>query len=410
MKPLSTLSNSQPVVEEANHVLQDLRRTLIELYASVGADPEQPQEVARQFNINRNLTWKFSRVISAPDPFAILNHLPGQQGIELVLTGFEKAGASQISLHQVRKAVAALMSFVEKHAGDRERLELTLESMGVFQPEHRAESGRELAFRGNSMIWGIQARTRVVTAFLGPSAMPDATDYLQTSQILGLVRLRPTARWRLSRVQVHTDKGADMPQMRCPEEIDERIGDTPPMLLREFCSPNLPRLDIVDTNEGREFQLPPGEVGNTARYDAAFGYIARGLSAYRTESDPTGSVAVAITLPTEKLIFDLIVHRGVPVEQLPPEALVYGFPHGGLDTPANQNEQNLLPIPLRVTELPGSPPAVATTHSPRYNALAAKAYARMGWNPADFRGFRLMLDHPPMSSKVVLRWRLPERP
>src|SRR4051812_36182446 len=115
-----TLIKSDQFVEHTRHALQGVRRGLIELYGAIGADPTAPQEVARRFGMNRNLTWKLSRVINASDPFATLNHLPGEQGLDLAVGAFEKAGAPADAIKNVREAVQHLRDVVGTHAGDRD--------------------------------------------------------------------------------------------------------------------------------------------------------------------------------------------------------------------------------------------------------------------------------------------------
>ena len=105
------ISLTEPIqfVEESRSALQAVRRALIDLYEAIGANPETPQDVARKYNINRNLTWKLSRVIGAQDPFAALNHLPGQPGIELSIGAFEKAGAPTAAVGNLRTAMNSLL-------------------------------------------------------------------------------------------------------------------------------------------------------------------------------------------------------------------------------------------------------------------------------------------------------------
>src|SRR5688572_14123794 len=100
-----TQANPIQLVEETRQALQSLRSALIELYDAVEADPNAPQDVARKFGLNRNLTWKLSRVMTAPEAFASLNHLPGQQGLQLAMNAFENAGAPTPTLKQVRTAL-----------------------------------------------------------------------------------------------------------------------------------------------------------------------------------------------------------------------------------------------------------------------------------------------------------------
>ncbi len=407
---MNDLTQSKPVqlVEETRHALQGVRRALIELYAAAGADPGAPQDVARRYGVNRNLTWKLSKVINAAGPFASLNHLPGQQGVDLAVGAFENAGVPRPAADEVRQAMRRFMEVVEAHAGDREHLELTLESMGMLERESAGDTGRELAYRGNSAVWGIQARTRLTAAFLAPtSSKGDQHTVVLISGLVGFRRLRPNVTWRLFRSQACNDQGADL--RGGPEEFEPKSADQQPLILREFSSPHMPELGYSDTPLGREFYLPAGEVGNRAVFDCVYGYIMRGLPAYRRPEDEVGSFAVPITLPVEHLVFDIVYHKSIPIAETVESAL-YGFPHGGPDDVTEQTVKNRLPLSEKPVELAGSPPAVATPLAPVLSRVAEKVYARMGWNADDFRGVRLQVQHPPMSSRVVLRWKLPEAP
>lgn len=395
------------MLDESREALQGVRRSLIELYAAVGADPETPQDVARRFSLHRNLTWKLSRVMGAADPFSSLAHLPGEQGLALALDAFAKAGAPPEAVEPVRAALRQFVEVVDRHAGDRDQFELTLESMGLFARQEGPESGREAAFRGNSMIWGVQTRVRSSTVFIAP-ASSDRVDFVQIGGLIGFRRLRASVRWRLFRAQVYDDKGGVL-TTQGPEELEPKNNGDVPMVLREFCSPNMPAIEIVTGPDGREFLLPGGPVGKQSQFDYFSGYVARGLPMYADPNNTYGSVAAPITVPAERLIFDVIFHRDL-ARTIAPEALLYGFPHGGIDSPAAQTVQNLLPMKPDIVEVAGSPPAVATAHIPRYSQLVARVFERMNWTPGEFRGLRAQMLYPPMSSRVVLRWVLPQRP
>lgn len=398
------------IVNDSREALQGVRGALIGLYASVGADPNSPQDISRRFAINRNLTWKLSRVITAHDPLAALNHLPGNAGIKLALRAFERGGATVSSIAEVEASLRRFNEMVEVHADGRDEFELTLESMGLFEREARIEGGRELAFRGNSMIWGVQARARYMVTVVAPQAGNlSKHDFVQGAGLVGFRRLRPEAEWRLFRQNIFDDQGKPMEQRLIREELAIKGPEVPPLIMPEFCSPNMPALEVRDGPEGRVFTLPGGPVGKQAEFDCTLGYIARGFPTYRTEGNEHASAAVPITVPVETLIFDVLLHKDIPLPD-EPEVLVYGFPHGGMDSPAEQQVHNMLPCSDRVVELAGSPPAVALTVAPNYARLVSTIYARMGWNPSEFSGYRLEMKFPPMSSRVVVRWKLIDDP
>lgn len=392
--------------DSARDALEAVRVAIVELYVAAGANPDEPQEVARRFGLNRNLTWKLARVVAVAQPFAMLDHLPGKQGMELALLAFAKANAPKGAIDRVERALRQLYRVIEHHAGDREHLELSLESMGLIDREDHPGSGREQAFRGNSMVWGVQARTRLSASFLGPSASANCADLVQLGGLYRFRRLRTSARWRLFCLQITDDKGKESPSNQGPEEVDlnKRPGD-PPLVLPDFCSGQVPQVEATDTSDGREFALAGGPVGNRGTFDCAFGFIARGLPSFRIPGHEHARLGVSITTPVENLILDFFVHRDLPVP-LDPSFELYGFPHGGLEDVSMQIPANQLALTEEPVRLEGSPPVVATPLVSKYASLAARAYSRMGWNASEFRGLRLHVKFPPLATRYVVKWEL----
>ena len=404
------LTEHEQIVPAIRNSLQEVRRSLIELYAAAGVDPDKPQDVARRLGINRNLAWKLTKVIQSQGSVVALNYLPGAQGMALALKAFTNELGPVVAITRVGTALDAFEAVAARHAGDRERLELTLESMGELERDSKAENGRELAFRGSSSVWGVQARLRFATVFLGPSAQgPGKLDYVSVGGVFGFRRLNPGVRWRLALSNFHDDKGLPLPGLDGFSEFEEKMPGDTPMIIREFSSPNLPAIDVVKHPDGREFVLPAGPPGIVPSFDCCFGYIWRGLPAYRDANNQYGSTATPISLPCESLLFDLIVHRDVPLAGRP-EALVYGFPHGGAESPAAQTPSNKMNLRQELLELPSRPVTVATAQVPNYSKIVERVYEKMDWKPDDFIGLRLQIPFPPMSTRVVIRWPLPEAP
>ncbi len=397
-----------PMIQDVRAVLQRLRSGLLEVCADVGIELANTQDAAKRLKLNRNLMWKLSRVVGTDDPFAALNHLPGEQGMSIAIAGFDAAGADGALVSALQATLDDLARVIEKHAGSREDLELILEGLGLFSPEHRAESGREQAFRGMSMLWGVQAMTRLSAAFFAPAASnPAAIDFVHLASLLGFRRLRPDAHWRLFHFQMHNDAGGALPHMNPADEIEPKTQGDLPWIIRQFCSPNMPALEWVSGPDGQDMVLPGGDIGNTSAFDCTFGNIARGLPATKSPQNLYGSCAATLSLPVRTLIFDVFVHERTP-GMGPLETLVYGFPHGGMDNPSAQTVRSLLPIKPTLVELPGPPPGVATPLVPWYNRALDLVSARMNWNLNEFTARRIKLEFPPMSSRVVVRWPLAE--
>ncbi|GJQ30138.1 MAG: hypothetical protein HBSAPP03_20220 [Phycisphaerae bacterium] len=408
-------THTDQLVESTRDAIQGLRVALIELFGQAGVNAAQPVEVAKAIGFHKNLAWRISRVISASDPFAALAHMPGTSGFEIAIAAFERANVSASAVAAAREALRRFDEVVDHHAGDRAHLELILDSMGLLGNENRLESSREMFFKGASGLWGVQARTRLMSVILAPSkTSADYYDAVMVAGFMGFRRLRPTATWRLFRYQYSDEKqpvngkAPPTPPSDVPysEPLDTNPGEHP-MLLRRFCSANMPPIEAVRVGDKVEHYLAGGPVGNAGTFDCTVGNITRNLPGYATPEDATSSFASSVSLPVEQLVFDIIVHRERPLPT--PEVRVFGFPHGGPDDPSAQQQRNLLPISGEFEELAGSPPAVTTPSVPRYAEIAQSVYERLGYRPAEFRGIRMVMPYPPMNSMVVARWDLPKR-
>lgn len=385
-----------------------LRASLVELYAIVGADPEAPQEVSRSFKLNKNLTWKLARLMTAPEAGDALQYLPGTGAIKIFLRAMATAGAPEALLEQVRTAYDEVEEVVQVHVGDRSTLELVLDGLGPERAE-RLEVSRKLAFRGNSGVWGVQARAKLTLAVMAPNPEDDAQlDLAFVRGFLGFRRLRSELSWPMSVRRDWTGEGEPFAGSWEPIEPEQAVGGLP--LLSEFSTQPVPRFEMRASGGGVCYMLPPGPVGNTAALDCFFGDISRAQTPrYRTGADTHGEIVSGITVPVESQLIDIVYHRSL-ADRLEPEVLTYGDPFGNQSMVSGDHSQCSLPINERAHELPGVPPIVSTPLFAGYARLMVRVYERMGWKPAEFRGLRLQTRYPPMGTNVSLRFPLPERP
>ena len=386
--------------------LSGLRVAVLELYGALGAPAEQPQEVARAFGLDKNLTWKVSRLLGTPDAADALQFLPGAGALRILLRAMEGAGSERVE--RVQSAYDHLDEVVQTHLGDRSTLQLVLDGIGPGRAEP-LEASRKLAFRGNSGVWGVQARAKVTIAALAPNAdRPDRLDTAFVRGYLGFRRLRSASSWPLStRRDWYGDGQAYKPGAR-PLEPDQVENGLP--ILREFTTAPGPVFELRRMPTGFYFVLPPGPVGNSAAFDCFLGEVSRAeVPRYHEGSDRFGEFSTSITAPIEYQLLDVILHRDL-AEQFEPEAFLYGNPLGERVGGSTDPTQTHLPLGDQVHRLPGSPPVVATPIYPRYTELVELVYRRAGWDPAAFVGYRLVTKYPPMGTSVSMRFALPERP
>ncbi len=388
----------------------NLKAALVELYASVGADPVSPQDAARRFKVNKTLTWNISKIMSSTDPMATLPNVPGIGAMRGLLQAIQREGASASTVDRVRSAAKTLHQIVELHVGDRGTLELIVDGMGQTRGDH-LELSRKLAFRGNSGLWGVQAKVRLMTVFMSPNAEdPDRIDMAIVRGYIGFRRLRSGVRWPIFQLRGWGAKEELMtaPRWKALEADGSEPNGMP--LLRSFSTVSPTDIEEVRTSDGTDYMLAPGPIGNTGAIACFVGDYERSTAyKYRTEENATGEFGATMSAPTERLIFDLLVHENLDFA-LKPEVRAFGGVF--MEPSEDANGNGMLPIPMAqsVTALPGQPPAVAIPSVPRYPEIVNFVHERMGWSAEGFRGCRLDLNYPPMGSTILLRFDLPNAP
>lgn len=180
-------------------------------------------------------------------------------------------------------------------------------------------------------------------------------------------------------------------------------------LMPTYNSGRLPDIEPFESDEGKDYVLMPGPVGNFGAVDCFQGeFMRQAVSGYAEDNDPVGEFGVALTVPAEQLVMDLIVHESLEYA-FDPQVLVFGREFLQGQRTGDENHEALLPIRDKVTKLSGRPPVVTTPLVPQYSAMFAQTCDRLGVSPRELRGYRLQMKYPPMGATVVQRFDLPER-
>lgn len=388
---------------------QGVRAAFTELLTSAGANADNSRELARRFGLNKNLTWKLTKIVTGSDPFAAAQHVPGPHGVEILFKALRKGGASAVAVTEARAAIRNFERVVEVHTGDRATLELMLADLASrpTRAEHLLQN-RKLAFQGNSGTFGIRAKVQMGISILAPSAEAGLVDLLQCGGVLGLRRLRQDARWLLFRRASFTDDGSKKGPAG-GEALDPDFADGMP-LIGNFCSAPLPRLEVIETDEEFQYELPSGPVGNQAAVNIVYGVIMRATgTAYRDEHDEAAELFCTASTPAELLQFDLMVHEDLPWA-MNPEPMIYSRIDAGAMHAMSGRRRNILPFTEQVQELGRGVSNMASPHVAWQTSLLQEIFDRAGWNPDRFHGFRLTIPFPPVPSMAMLRAKLPERP
>ncbi len=390
---------------DCHETVTKLKSALIELYDAGSVDPNKPQDAARQLGINKTLTWSISRFLESSGSMVAVSFVPGASSIAKVVEAFPSSPRVTEAKARVNEAALGVDAMIARHAGDRTTLDLILDNL-TANPDDRLELSRRLSFRGQSGICGVQAKTRLSTWFLAPSASdPTLLDMAAIRGCVRVRRLRPNVQWPIFKMRFWGFLDNTNETHRW-EPLDRTAPNGVP-LMTEFCRGDIPQVDATNTEQGRDYVMRSGEVGNTGAFDCFAGEIMRSeVGRYATPEDQIGEVGMVIAMPCESIVIDLLYHRDLDfVSQATSILFSEVIPHGQR-TPGVEDSK-VLPIHPRLVALAGSPPAVATPLVPRYSEMVQRVFDRTGWNPSEFAGVRVEMEYPPLHSQLMIRFPLP---
>lgn len=387
-----TVNGRRPAPEESIRVaLQSLRGRLAEALDAAGVDPSRPRLAARSLGLDKTLMWRLSRILGDTDLLRLVRHVPRQAAFAGLSRALARAGVPRATVERLNASQAEFEGLVRQHAGDRATFELLVG--GFTRAEHRGqqlEQARRLAFRGNSAVWGAQARLQVSVGVLLPSsADPTRVDVAHVFGFVDLRRLRSDVRWTLARSRTFD----------VCEPLDPDSGRDRGALLRAFSTQPFPPLLVEQRDGERCHVLEVGPVGRTGELTALFGYRYQALGA--DDSNRSCEVVTELRTPVEHLQIDLLIHEDLEWA-LDPQVAVLGGLDGGSALPGPEGEVADVPVPGDLTDLGSGLSGCESGRMPAYRTLLEWAFGRLGADPAAFRAFRFELAYPPIPARAVL--------
>jgi len=406
---IATVSDRTAAFEShATQVVGRVRTAFSEVFGSLGVNPAKPQDAARKLNLDKNLTWKICRLVRDANAMAAIPLIPGRAGLKILIDAFGRLEAPPDLIAEVRTATAEFERMVELHSGNRDTLEMMLGNLTSAGQQGRDEAHRKLSFRGNSAIWGAQARVQLCTNVIAPGSDPNMVDLAWMSGLIDFRRLRRDATWAMAAARKTKDDGSPLPvgEIRAIDTAFDGVDKAP--LLGDFCSKPLPDIRINLGPDGvTRYELVEGPVGNTASATCIIGLYGRSFVRRRRAPDDTiGEHYARLYTPAEVLIHDLFVHREL-THAHSPEIFVYSQLPGTPSYPTAGRDRGLLSISDPVIEL-GCPPDVVTTELPGYGRMMRSVFERLNWRAEEFHGFRFRLRYPPIPTLAMWRYELPE--
>lgn len=392
--------------DHAAQVVGELRRAWRDVIGAVTPRfPRRASELARVLEVRPKPAWQLWQVMNRSDALAVLENLPGPGVTEALLAGAARLGAPEGTCERVRAAVRGVRELVTEHAGDRQSLSMMLAQGTDGDAPDAEESYRRQGFLCASYLWGVQARTQVMTSILHEGSGDGVVDAVAIRSLIDLRRLRSDRPWVIVRTGCYSTK-AQLKDGRYREPILDHNNPARAPVLEEFSSPReLPVRVLPVTPTLVDLELAEGPVGNSGLVTCTTAEVFRNLPQFKSAAQPTGLIGPLVLTPCRVVIHDVIVHEGArPV--LPFRTRVYGDARGEGFHPLH--ERNLLPIGAAMRPLGGGLECLETPDVSRYPELVRHVYERLGWRPAGIEVYRLRLTYPVMPSTVLTEFDLPE--
>jgi hypothetical protein len=390
-------------------VLGELQHSIDELLAAAPEGIRKAFDVDRAFGIDHRLGWQIYRVAKADNPLAAGSHVPSKISMDKFLKAATRRKIPREIVDRVAEAFAEFERLVETDAGDRESLEAMI---SAFLPEEREKyelAGKQMAFQGISRIKGVAMEANVNACFVIPSEDSKKADTMLLLGQLGLRRLRPEA-------PIVVGVG----HLSSPNDTRLNLDGAPPgplsddgtkYLLREFCSPSIPKFEAQIAEDMAYYTVADEQVGLRSAIDLIMATRHRGALRryFEAGTKPITGFFHTVDTPTKRATIDIFVHRDLfPGKS--PLLEIYDTTERGLVTSFEDPKRRHDRLQLQETIRP-LPPGLASArlaHVPRYVELLEHICRRAGIDIAHFRGYRLDMQYPFYGAQCMIGFDLRE--
>ncbi len=414
----SKIGQAQTFERQATAVLHRLRASLSVLIGAVPSVGElrKAADLQRALGIGSTLAWQVYKLAHARDPLAEASSVPRAGGMKRL---FEAAARRGVPAEHIEASAAAIQEFdelVKVHAGDRAAFDSMVSGLTDEGSQLADAQQKRAAFRANSYLWGVQARTQLKCSILSPSSSSSTSmDLLQLQGYVSLRRFRRAIPLLISGIGLMDDdehKHNILPPYRREPLVGDGAAAQGALLLTEFCSQPPPEIRTRRSEAGDvQTELVACGVGNESAVTYMFGDVVRSLPGpYSDDTRPGLAGHAWVRVPAEVLIHDVLIHEeafGV----LTPKTSVYGDHNRSPGASAfDLSEANLLGVKESAVYMGKGPSVLQTLDVPRYPEMAQYAFDRLGWDGEKFDVYRCRVAYPVMPSSVVVRFELPEKP
>ena len=371
--------------------------------------PEGPILFAKALGINKATASRMLRALASDEPIATVGLIPGPDPLRAFAAAARRRGVTPQAVADFAGAVDAFDDLIRAEAGDRSGLDAVLTA---WLPEARETfelQRKQAVFRNLSQLRGKLAKLNLATALLHPSPGGEHLDVVWVHGHLGLQRLRPGIPLNFTSRRVPASHGPAAAPLapRRPLTLDGvEAADVSGLLLPECCSRPLPDLLVEPAGDRVHYLLAGDDFGPRSAADVVFAEVNRAELPRYVALEPRRKrfVYVDVAVPTERLVFDLLIHRDVLGATEPGLAIYDTASRGVADVNDPSRDLDRLDVQESLRPLGAGLSRCRLAEAAWYAPLLSRVCGAMAWRAEEMRAYRLRVDYPLYGSQFVLTY------
>ena len=352
-----------------------------------------PIEITRALGVDKTFSSRLMSALRADDPLVALSLLPGVVPLRQFVGAAREQGARARAVQAAEHKLREFDHELQRAFGTRTRLDAVIADTLPEARRRHEETARQAVYRGMAMIKGISLDLSSITWVVHPSARNSRrVDILVLAALVGIRRLRPTARFRV---------GANHARMRSPENA---------RLLRQFCRPADLSISVSSEKDYTFYEVSTGSVRRDADADVFLSELFKDAA---PRKDPRGAKSIwhvgEVSLyPTRRLELVLLVHRDVWPGC---DFSLRAYDTAGRDVivlPDPDREFDRLSVDETIVHSPADTEALRASPVPKYSNVLRHLTTELGWKLEErpgspvFNKISCEISYPLYGSQIML--------
>jgi hypothetical protein len=355
-----------------------------------------PIEITRTLGVDKTFTSRLMSALRAEDPLVALSLLPGVVPLRQFVDAAREQGARVRAVQAAEHKLRAFDHELQRAFGTRTRLDAAIADTLPEARRRHEESARQAVYRGMAMIKGISLDLNSVTWVAHPSKTNSRrVDIIVLAALIGIHRLRPTARFRVGANHAGGMQSAENAK-----------------LLREFCRPADLSISVSTEKDYTFYEVSTGSVRRDAGADV---FLSELLKDAAPRKDPRATKGVwhvgeVCLYPTRRLELALLVHRDIWPGC---EFSLRAYDTAGRDVvvlPEPGREFDRMSIDAAIVRAPADAVALRSSPVPGYSDVLRNVTTQLAWKLEEpsgkpvFNKISCEIAYPLYGSQIMLVW------